>query len=378
MKKLKVSLLKPGWRFSEPLYIDSETVFLMGKVPLKEKEIERLKKWKVEEVYSDGILLPAENKKSAVVPVQSLKDNKFFAEYSRAISDFSGFIADIRNNISPDAEIINNIVSWIEDKIFSKKDDQEIQDIIAVFNKSYGMGEKYAVSQINCAVISALIGSELEISGDDFRHLITAALIHDIGMLGIPSKIINKKGKLLKEEFDRISMHTVAAYKIIVKELKFPKAVGIIVLQHHEFWNGLGYPRGLKGDDIDLMSRIIAVADSFEAMNRIRGDRDALIAYTAVRNILNGISKKFDASVVKAFIKVLGIYPPGTFVLLNDGSIGKVYKVRKSTPLYPVLILLMDSQGKKTEEGTFLDLLGAKKLFIVKVLSPEELKEKAI
>ncbi|MDX9802373.1 MAG: HD domain-containing phosphohydrolase, partial [Spirochaetia bacterium] len=150
-----------------------------------------------------------------------------------------------------------------------------------------------------------------------------------------------------------------------------------IVLQHHERWDGKGYPNGLAGDQINLLSRIIAVTDSFEAMNRAKSYRSSMIGYAAMKQILNENSKKYDASIVKLFIKVLGIYPPGSFVILNDTSIGKVVKVKKIAPLRPVIKLLIDNNGNKCEDSNIeIDLVTKTGLFIVKVLDLSELEGK--
>jgi HD-GYP domain-containing protein (c-di-GMP phosphodiesterase class II) len=209
-------------------------------------------------------------------------------------------------------------------------------------------------------------------------HLATAALLHDVGMLRLPEEILNKKGQLTQEEAQTVRTHPVHSYKIITRELRYPEEIGRAALQHQERWDGQGYPKMLSGENIILFARIIAVVDSFEAMVSKRPYRNSMIGYTAMRNILSDNGRRFDPQVLKVFIRTMGIYPVGSVVLLNDSSIGRVVEVNHSAPLKPKVKIMIDSQGReyRDDQGTVIDLVEEKKLFIAKAVDPKELSEK--
>jgi HD-GYP domain-containing protein (c-di-GMP phosphodiesterase class II) len=193
-------------------------------------------------------------------------------------------------------------------------------------------------------------------------------------MLRMPKEIVEKKGGLSEAEHQRIQSHSLYTYKIVNKELLYPEDVALIVLQHHERWDGEGYPRRISGAAIDLGARIVSVADAFEAMVSQKPYRNSMMGYQAMKNLLSDNLRRFDPDVIKAFIQTMGIYPIGSIILLNNGAMARVVKVQASAPLRPTIKILIDESGKifKQDEGETLDLLVEKSLFIAKAVDPRE------
>ncbi len=380
MEKIKVSDLKDGNRFTEAVYIDEKltSMLVSANLDLKAKEIDRLKKWGVEEVYTKGELITVlENSGVSADSVTDPADSKFFSNYVSMIGIFSGVIGALKKGKKPNIAVVNNLADQLIEMVEGADDAKDIHELVGYISKSDKLGEKYAVSGINCAILSILVGRELELTPIRMKNLVVASLLHDVGMLRIPERILEKKGNLTPEEHNVVKMHAAVSYQVITKIFGFPEGIARIVIQHHERWDGNGYPNGLAGEQINLLSRIIAVTDSFEAMNRAKAYRSSMIGYAAMKQILNENSKKYDASIVKSLVKVLGIYPPGSFVILNDTSIGKVIKVKSVAPLRPVIKLLIDSAGVKVEDKNIeIDLVKNTKLFIVKVIDLSELEGK--
>jgi HD-GYP domain-containing protein (c-di-GMP phosphodiesterase class II) len=233
-------------------------------------------------------------------------------------------------------------------------------------------------SLVNTAILSALIAIELKLANYKILHVVTGALLHDVGMLRMPKEIIQKRGGLSAEELKRIQSHPVLAYNIVTKELSFPGPVGLIVVQHHERWDGEGYPRRIAGEAIDLGARIVSVADAFEAMVSKKPYRNSMIGYEAMKNLLSDNMRRFDPNVIRAFIQTMGIYPIGSIVLLNNKAIARVVKVMPTAALRPRVKILVDESGKvfKQDEGTEIDLFGEKSLFIAKAMDPKEIAAK--
>jgi HD-GYP domain-containing protein (c-di-GMP phosphodiesterase class II) len=241
-------------------------------------------------------------------------------------------------------------------------------------------GHALAKSLVNTAILSALIAMELKQPNHKIVQMVTGAMLHDVGMLRMPKEIVEKKGGLSEAELQRIKSHTLYAYKIVTKELLYPEDVGIIVLQHHERWDGEGYPRRIAGTAIDLGARIVSVADAFEAMVSKKPYRNSMMGYQAMKNLLSDNLRRFDPNVVKAFIQTMGIYPIGSIVLLNNGAMARVQEVSATAPLRPRIRILIDEFGKifKQDDGDLIDLLVEKSLFIAKAVDPGEIAEKDV
>jgi HD-GYP domain-containing protein (c-di-GMP phosphodiesterase class II) len=239
-------------------------------------------------------------------------------------------------------------------------------------------GHKMAKNLVNTAILSALVAQELKLPNHKIMQVVTGSLLHDVGMLRMPKEIVEKRGGLSQAELQRIQSHTLYTYKIVNKELLYPEEVGLIALQHHERWDGEGYPRRLAGTAIEIGARIVSVADAFEAMVSQKPYRNPIMGYQAMKNLLSDNLKRFDPDVIKAFIKTMGVYPICSIVLLNNGATARVVDVQASAPLRPVIKILADEFGKvfKQDEGETVDLLIEKSLFIAKAVGQKEIAVK--
>ena len=131
-----------------------------------------------------------------------------------------------------------------------------------------------------------------------------AAILHDIGKIGIPDSILNKPGRLTDEEYRLVKEHPAIGAEI-VKQVKALEPVASIILQHQERWDGKGYPYGMKGEDIPMEARIISVLDAYDAMTSDRSYRKALPVQTAIAELKRCSGTQFDPKVVNAFLAEL-------------------------------------------------------------------------
>ncbi len=139
----------------------------------------------------------------------------------------------------------------------------------------------------------------------------SASLLHDIGKVGVPDQILLKEGPLTEEEWAWMRAHTVEGHRILLPlEPYLGRGVAAIARWHHERWDGLGYPDGLKGEEIPLPARIVAVADAYEAMTSDRPYRKGLAAHEAALRIARGAGSQFDPKAVRAFMELLEENPP--------------------------------------------------------------------
>ncbi len=154
------------------------------------------------------------------------------------------------------------------------------------------------------AKYSIKIAKKLALSNSYLERLYISAILHDIGKINIPFEILNKPAKLTNEEFALIKKHPEDGAQM-VKELYYDDTIATIIEQHHERLNGVGYPKGLVGDEILLEARIIAVSDTFDAMTEDRAYRNAFTPEYAVEELQRLSPSQYDPEVVNALIEVL-------------------------------------------------------------------------
>jgi HD-GYP domain-containing protein (c-di-GMP phosphodiesterase class II) len=175
----------------------------------------------------------------------------------------------------------------------------------------YIAGHQQRVSQLACAM-----GREMGLKSEQIRVIRIASLLHDLGKVFIPTEILAKPGKLSKVEYSMVKSHPDADYQIL-KKIDFSCAIADIVHQHHERLDGSGYPLGLKGDDIHLEARIIAVADVVEAMVSSRPYRPAPGLDAAMKEIEDGKGKLYDSDAVDACTR---LFREGKFEFESQGG----------------------------------------------------------
>ena len=194
------------------------------------------------------------------------------------------------------------------------------------------------------AIISIVVAQEMGLSKADIMDLTFAALIHDIGDNRLPEGLLEKPARLTDEEYETVKTHTKLGFEMLSAEdfPDLPDSIKQGVLSHHERFDGSGYPKGLKGEEIPLFSRIIAVADVYSALTSDRPYRSAYQVSEAIEYIMGNADRQFDANVVTAFLKIISPYPIGSCVRLSSGERAVVSEQNPKNPLRPVVFLMDD------------------------------------
>jgi hypothetical protein len=387
MKKVRVSQLSPGMVFSDHVYIDETSLLVPKGTPLRQRDLDELVRWKIREVYTDGVPVARPRPASALghgaapepsisrvepdgVPPDAEPEHRDRSTVSDLYRPLVSQLSILFERISRGADLDPSGLDRIRDAVFAivrGSRERIIRFMLSGVQRDHGPAE----SALNTALISVLVGTEMKLTSVRLGELAVGALLHDVGMLLLPGTITGKRGGLTEEEHRRMRQHPLQSYRIITKALGYPDSVGKVALHHHERWDGDGYPAGLKEDAIDRLARIVAVADSFEAMISSRPYRSPMIGYTAMKTILSETSRRFDPQVLTVFIRTFGIYPIGSIVLLSDSRIARVERVHPDAPIRP-LVRLLSPAGTKggTDTGSPVDLRSEPHLFIVKAVDP--------
>jgi len=200
---------------------------------------------------------------------------------------------------------------------------------------------------VNVAVISCLMGMGLKMKESELEHLAMAGLLHDLGKLVIPPEILNKPGRLSNEEYEVMKSHVTLSYEMIKERWDISSHVKVAVRYHHENEDGSGYPDGLDGDSMSIYTKILHVADVYDALVSKRPYKQPYSPYEACEYLMGGGGILFDPAVVEALLRYVPFYPKGTQIMLSDGREGIIVDNTGERNFRPLLRLL---------DGSMLDL----------------------
>ncbi len=213
----------------------------------------------------------------------------------------------------------------------------------------------YMHSVAVCALMIAL-GKQLGLSGQSLKDAGTAGLLHDVGKMMIPGKVLNKPGKLTDEEFNIIKDHPRKGWEIL-NISKGANAVALdVCLHHHERVDGKGYPEGISGDDLSLFARMGAVCDVYDALTSNRCYKNGWAPAETIRKMAEWKDGHFDERIFHSFVKTIGIYPSGTLVKLKSGRLGVVIEQTEKSLLTPIVKVFFSTKANEPFIPETIDL----------------------
>jgi HD-GYP domain-containing protein (c-di-GMP phosphodiesterase class II) len=282
------------------------------------------------------------------------QDNSFLpAEnaYGRAIIEIKKLLTRLQKNETPvfDPEVVADLVKLIQ---------QDNQELLTLADRSTPDNYLFAHS-VNVSIFSILIGTSLGFNQARLLSLGICAFLHDLGMWE-RLELAQKNAKLTEGEFCVIKKHPSVSREIATGLRGIPDnnrsdVVGAII-QVHERKDGLGYPDGLKDNDIDELAKIISIADVFEAATHPRSYHPRVIPHEGLKMLVCESEHKFDTVYLKAFIEKISLYPPGSYVLLNTGEIARVVRAKKGVPTRPSIKIILNSSLEKVKQPRSIDL----------------------
>ena len=222
---------------------------------------------------------------------------------------------------------------------------------------------------VNVGIFAVKIGLGLRYDKEKLQQLTLAALLHDVGMVKVPAKVLFKHGRLSPSEFDKIRQHPVDGYEL-VKHLEndYPYVVEA-VYQEQEREDGSGYPQGLKSAEISEFAKVIGIADIFEALVHGRTYRDGFITYHAIQKIIENKSKQFNPKIIRGLVNTVSMFPIGSLVQLSSNEVARVISVNKLRPVRPIVEVIKDSEGRPLKAPLRINLEEEPLLYITKPLA---------
>ncbi|MDR0302552.1 MAG: HD-GYP domain-containing protein, partial [Treponema sp.] len=355
MKNFLVKDIKPNSFFTKTLFLDKAFVIATPETPFSKEMSSLLEKWSFNSVLCEGepnIEYAADSTgeeapESGIKSISTQPDSDKLEKAEEFYSNLLYFIEDlfVRASVSGElnfkvlVEKVKNIVEYI------REDRRFLMRILKMIEPA--KGKNYlATHSVRSTIIAIIIGTYLKLPNHRLIELGVAALVHEVGMLKLPSQLYLSNNPLSPQEKKVIITHPVLGYSML-KSLDFPLAICLAALEHHERENGTGYPRHLLAEKISLYSKIIAVACSYEALNSKRPHKEAKDGYTGMLELLKNDGKQYDDTIVRALVLSLSIYPIGLYVLLSNGKKGQVVDVNPENPKFPIVEIL----GEVTPDG---------------------------
>ncbi len=286
----------------------------------------------------------------------------------RAFVDTAKTIHNVEKNLltHPEETIdqANRLVGQIADSMLSAP-----ELAIHVMGDKVG-GEEMYFHSLNVTMLSLMIARDIKLSPDAAQQLGMGALFHDIGRRDVPTKILLKLEPLTQAERNYYELH--CQYGVDAgRKLGLPSATLAIIQEHHELADGSGYPQKLKGESINFLARIVAIANHYDELCNPPNVLNALTPHEALATLFAKLRTKFDPKLLQIFVRCLGVYPPGTIVQLSNGLVGIVLSINTAKPMKP-MVMVYDREIPK-EAAILVDLESEADVNISKGIRPAQL-----
>ncbi|AMG02864.1 HD-GYP domain-containing protein [Vibrio mimicus] len=288
-------------------------------------------------------------------------------EFERSLARMRAVINKIRNR---PADAVGEAIQLVDDIVDKLLSDDNVT--LHLMNSKSEFEDIYFHS-LNVAVIGMMIGKARGLPAATIKELAFAALFHDIGKVRVPTAIVRKKTRLTEPEENYLRLHTKYGIELANNIEIFPESAKRVIEQHHEFRDGSGYPLGMKGDEIDELAQIVAVANAFDNLCHPNIPSEQKIPYVALSYLFKNCKHLYHAENLGILVKFMGVFPPGTVVQLSNDMVGLVISVNAGNLLYPNVLIYDPSVPRS--QAPIIDLAD-RDLKIVNAILPNKLPDK--
>lgn len=357
MRRIIVQKLKSGMVVARAIFSSDGRILLHSGVILSNSYIKRLGELEIDSIYiRDEIFgdleyrdVVTDETRSNTVRMVRENFNKLGKNHNLDIRAVKGTVGNIVDEL-----LVNRNI------LFSLSDIRAFDDYTFAHS-------------VNVCILSIMTGITMGYHQSQLNELGVGALLHDIGKMRVSLKVLNKPGELTREEFREIKKHPEFGFKILREYHDLSLLSSHVAYQHHERWDGQGYPRNLAGDKILEYARIVAVADVYDALLANRPYRPPYSINQGI-NVLKRMSGIYlDPTCVTALIANIAVYPIGTVVKLNTGDIGIVIDTNREHPTRPIVRIVFNSRGQRMPHEHEVDLSKLNTVMIVKTLNEDEI-----
>ena len=357
MRRVSLEYLEPGMKIGRTIYSTDGRPLLVAGMVLNTHYIKRLIDYGIGSVFiKDDMFDEIEEPPDLISEQTRLESVRTVKEL------FHNLESKKRINLQGVKKTVKNLI----DEVLSNR------EILVNFADIRNFDDYTFSHSVQVCVLSIITGISLGLDHIKLKDLATGALIHDIGKTRVDRELLNKPGDLTTEEFIEIKRHAERGFEILRANQDISLLSAHIAYQHHERWDGNGYPRGLREQEIHLYSRIVAVADVFDALVADRPYRKAYSTSQAISLMRRMSGSQFDPGILESFLVNVAEFPIGTVVALSSGEIGVVVDTNREKPILPMVRVIFSKRLKPLSVVKEIDLTKDGSVHISRVLGEEE------
>jgi len=285
--------------------------------------------------------------------VDKIKETLIVAKnnYNKLSDEFSRAMDDIRSGGNLQIDVIQDQMATVVEGVSNNT------DAYLLLTKLKGKDDYTYHHMISCSILATALGKELGLSKAELEELAIGILLFDIGKMKLPLSILTKKEKLNDEELQLIKNHVTDSVALLSKTKGVSSSTMTIAQDHHERYDGSGYPQGKKETQISLYASIAGLVDCYHAMTSERVFAKGIKHGEVVNQLYSRRNVDFKEELVEHFIQCLGSYPAGTLVELSTGEVCVVIEQNKVRRLRPKVMVLLNKEKKSNDYFPIMDLL---------------------
>lgn len=357
MRRIPTTFLKPGMCVARPLYGSAGQVLLQRNVRLTHRYIAQLKSLGVPFLYIEDNLL------------DGYRVDDVIADETRA-----GAVLRVRTMVN--AMETPNPVAYVSQrtKEVSRTVDAIVDELLRQRELMVNLtdirleGDYLFGHSVNVCVLALITGITHGLNKEQLKQLGLGAIMLDVGMSAIPQTILRKPTLLTAPEFEEVKRHASAGYEILSA---LPEARDV-AHEHHERYDGSGYPHGKQGNEISLYAQLASICDVYDAVTAARVHRSAYPPHEALELLAGSGNSSFSLQVIAAFLENVAAYPTGSIVKFSDNRIGIVLSTPRGFYKYPRVRMLYDEQEQPYRVPQVINTSDHPTLVVSRVLSEAE------
>lgn len=360
MRKVQLALAKPGDRIARPIFQENGNVLLGAGVELNERYIDRLRNLGIDFLYIEDAM------SYDIEPEDTIRDEtrtKAVNEIYKTMISFKDEGVTKGRTIAPDmGRNFRAIFGSIMQDLATRP------NMLVNLSSIHSMDAYLFQHSFNVAVLAGIMGIAKGFNRMQLEELGVGALLFDIGMTKLPNGLLTKTGRFTREEQELMHSHPKLGFDILRKYHDISIVSAHCALQHHERFNGTGYPRNLKKDEIHMYAQIVGLADTYDALVSPRPHRKRYTTSEAVEFLFASGGTFFDLDLIKLFCSHISVYPVAATLELNSGQIVVVTHNSHLAVHRPRVRVILEPDGKPPASPYEIDLKDQLHLTIVKEL----------
>ena len=348
---------------TKPIYLDEKFILLSPEIAVPEDLLARLSHWGFDHLFSDGQVTadPATTSIATTpdeVPLATIEQGRRDAQDVQQAQEihndliefiekmFAGFLNMTELPMNP----VQTRVKTILEQLRERK-----RYLLRLPDLDPGPATNYIVDHAaKTTIVAVAVGMALKLPPHKLLDIGTGAMLHEIGMIRLPSKLYMNDTTLTEREKKAITTHPILGFKIL-RQHDYPMHICLSVLECRENMDGSGYPRGITGEKISTYAKILRVASTFAAMASQRPYRAAIDGHTVMKTLLSGRETNYDKDVLMATVTTFSLFPYGTYVKLNSGHQAIVTDIKPEKPRMPRVRVLTDPNGAPLAQQPVVD-----------------------